>query len=192
MVPRFLSVVHLAIGGSGGAPLTARCDLLGYILLNCLYSSGGGRSSTGWKEYLDSKSSAKPLGPEVCPLRTGGGGGGCAESWRPVEERGEGLPLVGGSEEVCVVPLCIRYGGGGGASRVPLRAPEWGAGGAVLRPGGSRDGGGGRLLCRAGSGGGGGGAWLRALALPWFLLSELRLCGSSGGGSPLVTGGGCR
>lgn len=27
--------------------------------MNCLYSSGGGRSSTGWKEYLDSKSSGK-------------------------------------------------------------------------------------------------------------------------------------
>lgn len=30
VVPHFLSVFHLATGGSGGAPLiTARCDLLG-------------------------------------------------------------------------------------------------------------------------------------------------------------------
>lgn len=33
--------------------------LLGYILVKCLYSSGGGKSSRGWKEYLDSKSSVE-------------------------------------------------------------------------------------------------------------------------------------
>lgn len=58
----------------------------------------------------------------------------------------------------------------------------------MLRPTGSRAGGGGRLFCW--EGGGGGGAWLRALALPWpLLLSEFRLCGNSGAGSPFAAGG---
>lgn len=40
-------------------PLAPRFVLLGYTLWRCLYSSGAGKSSTGWKEYLDSKSSVK-------------------------------------------------------------------------------------------------------------------------------------
>lgn len=81
-------------------------------------------------------------------------------------------------------------GGGGGASRVPFRDVRGGAWVAGRRPGGSRAGGGGRLLCW-GAGGGGGWPWLRACPLD-LLLSEFRLCGNSGGGSPFATEGGCR
>lgn len=75
-----LRSVHLPTGGAGGAPrIWALLCLLGYTLLKCLYSSGGGRSSIGWKLNFDSKSSRLDLDrlewPE-CPLRMGGGGGG--------------------------------------------------------------------------------------------------------------------
>lgn len=39
--------------------VSPRFVLLGYTLWKCLYSSGAGKSSTGWKEYFDSKSSTK-------------------------------------------------------------------------------------------------------------------------------------
>lgn len=71
-------------------------------MVKFLYSSGGGKSSTGWKSNLDSKSSILDLEEEECPLRMGGGGGG-----GPVREEDEGGggglgPRVwwGGSEEV--------------------------------------------------------------------------------------------
>lgn len=122
-------------------------------MLKCLYSSGGGRSSIGWKLNLDSKSSSMDLDRLECPewpLRMGGGGGGgpagvleLREELEPEDGGGGGLPIrTWGSE------LWPRYGGGGGgASREPLRElAEEGACGAVLRPGGSLAGGGGRAV----------------------------------------------
>lgn len=148
------SRVHLPTGGAGGAPrIWVLLCLLGYTLLKCLYSSGGGRSSIGWKLNFDSKSSMmmdllRLEWPEW-PFRMGGGGGGgpagvleLREELELEEGGGGGLPMRLGSE------LWPRYGGGGGgASREPpLRdeEEEGGACGAVLRPGGSLAGGGGR------------------------------------------------
>lgn len=52
-------------------------------MLKCLYSSGGGKSSIGWKLNFDSKSSSMDLAmwlcpecPPECPFLMGGGGGG--------------------------------------------------------------------------------------------------------------------
>lgn len=122
-------------------------------MLKCLYSSGGGRSSIGWKLNLDSKSSSMDLERLECPewpLRMGGGGGGgpagvleLREELELEEGGGGGLPIRPWGSE-----LWPRYGGGGGgASREPLRElDEGGACGAVLRPGGSLAGGGGRAV----------------------------------------------
>lgn len=77
-------------------------------MLKCRYSSGGGRSSIGWKLNLDSKSSEMDLEEceeceeeeEECPLRMGGGGGGGPagvrdEDREELEEEGGGggLPI---------------------------------------------------------------------------------------------------
>lgn len=78
-------------------------------MLKCLYSSGGGRSSIGWKLNLDSKSSVLDLEEEMeeWPFRMGGGGGGGPAGVREEddereeeeEEGGGGLPTrLSGSE----------------------------------------------------------------------------------------------
>lgn len=123
-------------------------------MLKCRYSSGGGRSSIGWKLNLDSKSSSMDLEEMLeCPFLMGGGGGGGPAGVRELREEleeeeggGGGLPILPLGSELC--PLY--GGGGGGASReLPLLRElelEGGTCGAVLRPGGSLAGGGGRAV----------------------------------------------
>lgn len=57
-------------------------------MLNGRYSSGGGKSSIGWKLNLDSKSSMMDLEEEMeeWPFRMGGGGGGGPAGVREEEE----------------------------------------------------------------------------------------------------------
>lgn len=104
--------------------------MLGYILWKCLYSSGAGKSSTGWKEYFDSKSSKKDLTvviESLWPFLRGGGGGGGGPAG-VLEGGGGGFPRFRGSEP------CILYGGGGGgASLAPFRIMGGGGGGAAMK-----------------------------------------------------------
>lgn len=75
-----------------------------------------------------SDSPVNALDTKLCPLRIGGGGGGCDESMRLEDVGGGGLDRLGGSE-FSGAELCMRDGGGGGASRVPFRGAGgiWGA-----------------------------------------------------------------